>query len=424
MKKTNKILIKYLNFFTKLQIKKQKSVVIVVTGTVGKTGIKNLLVETFKSAEKKVYYSKNSYNSDFGIPFTILRIGGKSKLQKLLLSLIKPLYILIFDWKKYDYLVLEKGVQEPGDMDLLKEICTPKFTISTNIHTAHTEFFASRKDYVKEKIKILSQGSMNTKHIVNFDDETIKKEFEKINLVGKLVKISEKTENVQYRYSKTENNITINNEKYQVPVLNKLPNEYATNFALSIACALENKISKKAIERGLENYKEESGRFSIFEGINENIIIDSTYNASPISVKVALKYLQKNSKSKKKILCLGDMRELGKYTQKEHVSLVDYINRICDVVYFVGPNSYKYIYTNKQLEIAHKQHFKNSKLLGRFLKNSEIINSTILFKGSQNNIFMEEAIKFVLKNKIDCGKLCRQEKYWVKIKNDYFKKNS
>jgi len=121
------------------------------------------------------------------------------------------------------------------------------------------------------------------------------------------------------------------------------------------------------------------------------------------------------------ILCLGEMRELGDYTKDEHEKLADYTRNITDNILVVGDSMQKYFLAKNE----HAKYFKNSRLLGislkDFLEKSEK-KYLILFKGSQNTIFMEEALKPILKNKSDETKICRQENFWIEKKNNFFDK--
>ena len=103
----------------------------------------------------------------------------------------------------------------------------------------------------------------------------------------------------------------------------------------------------------------------------------------------------------------------------EHEKLVEYTRKITDKIFIVW-NSMKEYFLPKN---GNAKYFKNSKLLWTYLK--DFLQNTdkkylILFKGSQNTIFMEEALKQILKHKSDETNICRQEKFWLEKKNTFF----
>ncbi|MDP5038897.1 MAG: hypothetical protein NWP80_00445, partial [Candidatus Gracilibacteria bacterium] len=155
---------------------------------------------------------------------------------------------------------------------------------------------------------------------------------------------------------------------------------------------------------------------------------DSTYNASPGSMGVVIDNFSNLADSLypdyEKILVLGEMRELGDYSKDEHEKLAKKSFGITKNIFVVGEDMNKYFIPKSQ-EIGNKNvlFYKNSKLLGADLK-SFIENKTqkyiILFKGSQNTIFLEESVKILQLNKKDNSKVCRQQKFWLDNKNIFF----
>lgn len=170
----------------------------------------------------------------------------------------------------------------------------------------------------------------------------------------------------------------------------------------------------------------QAGRASLFAGKQESILLDSTYNASPMSVKRLIDTalgLQKALKEKRKLmLVLGDMRELGDLTEVEHRQLAGYVQQSADQVVLLGQYMKKYLADELEkigFESEDLQVFENADAVGdwvnEFLKESDE-KWIILFKGSQNTIFLEEAVKKVLKNADDAQYLTRQSDWWLERK--------
>ena len=158
-----------------------------------------------------------------------------------------------------------------------------------------------------------------------------------------------------------------------------------------------------------------SGRLNILNGINQSIILDDSYNASPIAMHVALDTLAEITVhgEGRKIAVFGDMLELGKHSADGHKKVGAQAAEMCDVLVTVG------IRTQFIREEAHKKgmkkkqmfHFDTSEKAGEFLKDFIEPNDIVLIKGSQS-IRMEKTVKRILRNSEDSKFLVRQEKEW------------
>ncbi|MPN15640.1 UDP-N-acetylmuramoyl-tripeptide--D-alanyl-D-alanine ligase [bioreactor metagenome] len=123
-----------------------------------------------------------------------------------------------------------------------------------------------------------------------------------------------------------------------------------------------------------------------------------------------LKFL--DSFKTKKIAVLGDMRELGSSNESEHNNIYQQAVKIVDLLISVGPETKKY-FGDKSVKFDYWWQ------AAEFLKQQLVDGETILVKGSQNTIFLEELVKSILKNPSDSSKLCRQSKWWLKTKNNF-----
>ena len=115
------------------------------------------------------------------------------------------------------------------------------------------------------------------------------------------------------------------------------------------------------------------------------------------------------------------MRELGGTAKEEHEKVVEKIVEGVDNLYCVGPLTREFVLPhikklNKRNVVKDVKWFKNATEVGEFLEHNIIPDSIILFKGSQNTIFLEEAIKYILKHPEDSKLLCRQSDFWMKLK--------
>lgn len=224
-----------------------------------------------------------------------------------------------------------------------------------------------------------------------------------------------------------------------------LPKEYEQTFAAVIATATSLDVPKETIIKGLQSFSLPKGRSSLLTGINNSKIIDSSYNASKVAVFAFLdmvKMLKKGSKCPA-VFLFGDMRELGEEAKIEHRAVAEKLKGIVDYLYLVGPLTREYVLSylsgtvisnevrdpngisphsarrndkEKRGEFQEIRWFDNARRAGEYLKDHIPANAIILVKGSQNTIFLEEAIKYILADKDDAKKLCRQSSFWLGVK--------
>lgn len=434
----------YLRFFARLAISYHRPKIIGITGSVGKTSTRNALYAVMKDAFKVKMIKVG--NSETGIPLGILGIDpGHYRftdwLRALMLSPFKLNYI-----KGYEYLIVEMGIDgpnPPNNMDYLLTIVKPDIAIVLNAYPVHTMQFdelfkqelseEKRLEYVvkriaKEKVKLINKG--NPQLAVYNEDlkNIISPQIKKTVLFGSSNETNIKFVDYQVSLEKTSFKYLLYGENRFLTVEIKnfvLPKGYFDVFAAVIAVGKYLEIPDEQILKGLtENFSIPAGRGSIFEGINSSIIIDSSYNASRASVFTFLEMSQELSEKENRelVLLLGDMRELGEESKIEHELVA---KKIIDLkvnkVYLVGPNTKKYILPKINEKVKEVKVFENSILAGEFLRKSLPYRAIVLVKGSQNEIFLEEAIKKILKNKTDEKMLCRQNDFWMKKKQGYFK---
>jgi len=416
-----KIIIKYLLILSRIQVKKFNAKVIAITGSVGKTSAKDFINSVLQQDENtKVLASKKSFNGEFGLPMTIFNISfTKDKYLNILKLLILPLYNILFIFNKYDYLVLEVGVDRQGDLDVLKQITQTDLAILLNVQSTHSANFKSdnpKEDIFREKAKIFDTLKPNTYGLINIDNNFLNRKNNEGYFDEKIQTVS-KNQNSHYKYSVEENRSI--GFKINTPLgtynLNKfLPLEFAESIVFAIIVGQYFKIDNKKIQLGLEKTKLNAGRFTIFKGLKNSTILDSSYNSSPKALNMVLNFAKK-VKIKDKILVLGEMRELGDAEEKEHLKVIPKIKNF-KKIYLVGEACKKYILPS----VSDATYFDNSYQLGKHLKSNLKTNEFYVFKGSENTIFLEEAIKHILP-KHEYINLPRQEDYWLQKKLAFFK---
>ncbi len=444
----------YLRFFAKLQLAKlqllslitkgKKIIIIGITGSAGKS----TLMASLKAILKPHFKVKTSSsgNSETGLPLSILdiKITSYSLFSWLKIALLVPTKILT-DWKTYDYFLAEMGIDEPDEpknMSYLLKIIRPQIGLILNISSVHSMQFDKTvskdikgkkrlkkilENLTQEKAKLITSLPKNGLAIINSDDPFLKPLIKKIKtksytagkgsentLVIKNVISSPTLFSATYFYKSQEETLKIKNYA--------LSEKLAHTFALSVLVGLSQDLDLKTCLQNLKNNLSlPPSRSSVFKGIKNTTIIDSSYNSSPTATHSMLKLLSSTPKGKR-IAILGDMRELGLQSPQEHRSLACTAAKSADYLILVGPQMKDHFLPQlEKLSFPPKNtyHFPHFQALNKKIKSIIKPNQTILVKGSQNTIFLEETVKILLSKK---QLLCRQSSFWIQTKKAFLKK--
>jgi UDP-N-acetylmuramoyl-tripeptide--D-alanyl-D-alanine ligase len=323
------ILETFLGWLSKKVLKKYKPQIIAVTGSVGKTSTREAVYAVVSQRFLARKSSKN-FNDLLGLPLTIL--GATDYPGKNIIKWLKIIgggFFLILIKQKYPkVLVLEMGIDKPGEMDKLVNIAKPNIAILTRIGEAHYEFFKSFEVIATEKAKIGSNLTTQDNFLFNAEDEAVVKAAElshanKIGVatsanVGAKVYVSHLEEELSSPF-KTHVVIVTPEKEYKVslPALGKTHVQAAV-FAVAVGSLL--KIETDLIQQGLNNYRPFPGRLNILPGIKHSVLIDDTYNASPEAMEEAIALLVRIPGAKK-MAVLGDMLELGSISDDSHMQI-------------------------------------------------------------------------------------------------------
>lgn len=410
-------------------VRKYKPKIIAITGSVGKTSTKDA-VFTVLSKFKIVRKSEKSFNSEIGLPLTILGLpNGWSSPLIWIENILKGIWMIVWKIKYPEYLILEVGVGKPGD---IKKNVLPWLKTDIVIITrfpdkpVHVEFFNSIDQIIEEKSALIYTLKKDGLLILNNDDEKVFALHEKSN--NKTISFGF-NENATYHATYPSYNY-INDGENKVPNGINFKLEYNGNTfpvllpnvlglhnvyqALpAIACAHELGADLLGSVEALGEYKTPTGRLSLIEGVNDSYIIDDTYNSSPVALHAALDVL-KEMEANRKIAVLGDMLELGKYTEEEHRQAGERLSKIIDILVVVGPRA-KFI-AEGAIDNGFKKeniyNFDSSTETGTFLESIVKKGDITLIKGSQG-VRLEKAVEMIMKNKeLKYKLLCRQDKEW------------
>jgi len=426
MKKIFKqIVVTILIWESRLVIKKYHPKIIAITGSVGKTSTKDAIF-TVLSQWKTVRKSQKSFNSEIGLPLTILGLSNAwNSPIAWVENIIRGFLLIIWKHSYPEYLILEVGVGKPGDITkYVAPWLHPDILVVTRFpdKPVHVEFFGSAEKIIEEKSALAFAVKRDGVLILNHDDEKVYSLHSKANRRAVSYGMNEHATyratfpsyiNENDKVSGISFKLLYNGNTFPVVLPNIIGMHYVGSALAAIACACEAGCEILSAVNEVSNYITPPSRLSLIEGINDSMIIDDTYNSSPVAMESAIEVL-KELKAKRKIAVLGDMLELGKYTEEEHRLVGDTVSKVADMLVLVGPRA-KFI-ADGALESGFKQKdiytFDSSKTVAKFLEGIVEGGDLILMKGSQG-VRLERAVVAIMKHPEQANKLvCRQEKEW------------
>jgi murE/murF fusion protein len=351
-----------LKFLTKVSKTYRQNIdtkIIAITGSCGKTTLKELLGNSLKQLSK-VSISPKSYNNKYGVPLSLFNLSPKD-----------------------NYGVLEIGMDKKGEIDYLSKIVRPDVSVITNVSYAHVKNFKSIRQIAMAKAEIINNTKDNGYIILNADDNffsmhkkiAIKKNLKILSFGIRNKNSNIKLINIKKRAKKYKATIKVNNIKTHFSLKNDFQNNILNILSTLTVMSIYFDISK--INKNIfYNFETPDGRGDISKIRIKNKLlnlIDESYNSNPLSLKSAILNFDKiKSNKSKKYLLLGDMLELGKYSKKLHQSIGKIINKTkIDKVFVKG---HKILFTYNSITKIKR---------GRILNNnSEIIN---LIQNDLNN---------------------------------------
>lgn len=417
-------------FLAQLIIKKYHPKLVGVTGSVGKTSTKDAVATVLASAHS-VRGSEKSYNSEFGVPLTI--IGAKSGWNspigwlKVFLTAFKLLI------KKGDYpawLVLEVGADRPGDIKNVAKKLNFDIAIITRLPDVpvHVEFFPNAEAVAEEKLALAQAVRAEGVVILNADDE--RQLSVKNNLTAKVVTYGLAPEadfnasHLHLAYKEGEKKelsgltFKLGSGGTTMPVnLPGVVGKHQAYVALAaVAAGVETGLNLLQAVEALSRLTPPPGRLRLLKGIKETIILDDTYNASPAALAAGLETVKEIEVTGDKWAVLGDMLELGDHTIEAHKEAGRQAAGAVKHLVTVG------IRTKFMLEGAKEKKFnaKNIHALpdavaaGKYLQQHLKAGDLIYLKGSQR-MRLEKAVEEIMQEpQMKELLLCRQDKEWQK----------
>lgn len=289
--------------------------VIQITGSVGKTSTRDIIANVVRT-QYKTLQTEGNQNNAIGLPTTLLKL------------------------KDHEAVVVESGMNHLGEIRYLGKIAKPTVAVITNIGTAHIGFLGSRENILKAKLEILENLKPGGYIVINNDNDMLNKWAKEDTKYKKYTfGIDEKSDVMAYNIKVSEDystyNVKINNKEYfvKVPVSGK---HFVYNSLCAIAVGNLLNIAPENIIKGIETFTLTKNRMEVNKIKDDVTVINDAYNASYDSMKAAIEYLQ-GLPGGRKIAVLGDMFELGKYSEEIHRKVgIEVFTHKIDVLVTVG----------------------------------------------------------------------------------------
>ncbi|MEW5908691.1 MAG: UDP-N-acetylmuramoyl-tripeptide--D-alanyl-D-alanine ligase [Thermodesulfobacteriota bacterium] len=280
--------------------RKLRTGIVAVTGSNGKTTTRRMTAEVM--AQKFITHSAaGNFNNEIGLPLTLLELSPE-----------------------HQWGVVELGMNHPGEIRRLSDICLPNIGVITNIAPAHLEGVGSLEGVVNAKGELLENIIEGGTAVLNADDPNVarlaERTGEEVLFFGFSGKAAVRAVSVREQKGKVKFNLVLPGAS--IPVTLRIPGRFMVSNALAAAAVgFRLGISPEKIKTGLESLTSIPGRMNMIT-LNCGIhIIDDTYNANPGSMKAAVEFLSRLKKYGRSIFVGGDMLELGEASAELHRKL-------------------------------------------------------------------------------------------------------
>ncbi len=397
---------------------------VVVAGSIGKTSTKRAIA-TVLSQRFRVALHEGNHNTHLSVPISILSIEYPENVKSISawLQVFAAARERIKEPTGVDVIVAEIGADRIGDIARFGAYLRPDVAVITAVTPEHMEYFGTMDAVAKEE---LSAANFSKLALINRDD--IDGDFAKY-LTNSNVDTYGTTGLAEYRFEQQDFDVkkgysgTVITSEFEPFVATiKVVGEHSLRPTMgAVAAAVKLGMSAQEIATGLAEYRPVPGRMNLLHGIDNTIIIDDTYNSGLLSASSALQALY-SLQVPQRIAILGTMNELGATSAEEHEKL----GQMCDAsllawVVTVGDEAEKYLAPAARARGCQVRSFKTAIDAGAFVRSVTESGAAILAKGSQGNVYLEEAVKVLCVMDEDT-QLVRQSPQWLKIKEKFFSK--
>ena len=420
-----KVVVAVLTFEAKVLLNRTQPTIIAITGSVGKTSTKDAIFSVLKN-HKKTRKSQKSFNSEIGVPLSILGLPNAWDNPFTWLKNFFDGFIIAFFSRNYpEVLVLECGVDRPGDMANLTKWMSPDIVVMTRLPDvpAHVEFFGTPEAVVAEKMELLKALKPTGVFVYNHDDVKLQNAVKDVrqSAVGFSrylpTHFTASADAIVYHNDEPVGStftLTHLDESVPIKVMGSIGMQNAYTFAAAAAVASQFDISLQSVAEAVLEHQSPPGRMRMIPGIKGTLIIDDTYNSSPVAVEAALTSLSEIRGAKRKIAVIGDMLELGQFSSRAHEKVGEQVPKCADILFTLGVRARKIAETAVEFGMHEKNVFQHDDVAraGRELQSFIQPGDVILIKASQG-IRAEKIVEEIMAHPETApALLVRQDSSW------------
>ena len=416
----------------KAVLRKYQPRIIAITGSVGKTSTKDAIYTALKNS-LSVRKSAKSYNSDFGVPLTILdRETFWNNPLGWTLTLLEGVKLLVLNYPFPSWLILEVGADKPGDLRDIMSWVKPDIVVVTRFPDVpvHVEFYESIEALFAEEAAPVFALKTPGVLVLNNDDERVRAFGDgsphTVYTYGSTPSANVRSFDEAVEYTPDSEgrliplgmkfDIIAGDRQATLHARDALGMQHVYPLLAAAAVGLSQNVPLAAIADSLnKEHNTPPGRMKLVRGEKDTFLIDDTYNSSPVAAREALLTLGSLKAYGRKIAVLGDMRELGRYSEEEHKKIGALAAEKADILITVGDEAR--FMAEGALDAGMKDEnifqYEESRSAGKFLETLIQKGDFVLVKGSQS-IRMERIVEEVMAHPEDrVGTLVRQEPQWT-----------
>lgn len=397
---------------------------VIVAGSVGKTTTRHAVASVL-SQKYRVGMDNENYNTEISAPLAILGIRLPSKLYSPLawLAVFRAAKLRV-EWPaSVDVIIQELGVDHPGEMAQFKRYLNADIALVTAVAPEHMEFFKTLDAVAREELSVAEFADYT---LINRDDvdgeysdllETAN--FSTYGSTGSAEYHVEVTDQSPHDGSKGLVSAPEVTDSFEISA--QLIGEHSMRPVMgAVATGLKLGLSVEEIIKGVAAIRPVAGRMNPLKGLDDTVVIDDTYNSSPAAAASALRTLYSFSAEPQRIAVLGSMNELGDVSEAEHEALGELCSPdLLAWVVVVGDDASKYLAPAVRARGCQVKVARDAIEAGMFVRSVSEEGAVILVKGSQGDVYLEEAVKMLV-DISEHPKLVRQTQEWLDIKQAYF----
>lgn len=400
---------------------------VVVTGSVGKTSTKTA-VATMLAQRYRVRLHEGNHNTPMSVPLAILGVPYPENVRSFSAwsDAVKAARARILAPTDVDVIVQELGADHPGDIMAFGRYLKPYISVVTAVTPEHMEYFKTIDAVAAEELAAANYSQLA---LINRDDIDGKYAdfITNANLDTYGTSSVAEYHFEQQNFSPEQGHAGI----FVAPELsagidatiNVLGEHNLRPAIAAAAVGLKLGLQPAEIKSGLEKIRPIPGRMNVLRGLNGSTIIDDTYNSSPAAAVSAVQTFY-SLDAPQRIAIMGSMNELGETSLAEHKKIGEMFHPDnVEWVITIGDDAEKYLAPAARSQGCQVKSFKNAVQAGAFAHSVMTQGALILVKGSQGNVYAEEAVKILLLDQNDASKLVRQSPAWMATKEQFFERN-